>query len=327
MKALLCEAYGPPESLKLTELATPEPGPGEVLIKVNAAALNFPDLLFVSGQYQVNIPPPFIPGLEAAGTVEAVGAGVCAVATGQRVMVTATHGMFAEYIVVKEREVAPTPDQLSDAEAASFLITYSTACHGLYDLAELKEGQLVLVLGAAGGVGSAAIELAKARGAQVIAAASSADKLTFAERCGADETIDYSQVSLREELKVLTAGRGVDVVFDPVGGDLALPSLKALAWQGTYLVVGFASGEIPQFPANLTLLKEGSITGVWWGTWASRQPQEQIRNLQLMAGMVAEGKLKPRISASYPLTDYAAAFADISGRRALGKVVFDLTDS
>lgn len=325
MRALLCDAYGPPDSLKLVQRDSPSPGPGQVQVRVTAAALNFPDLLIIAGQYQVKVPPPFVPGLEAAGVVSAVGENVQNVGLGDRVMVSQNHGAFAEYLVADARTVVPVPKSLTDLQAASFLITYSTACHGLYDLASLAEGEIVLVLGAAGGVGSAAIELAKARGAQVIAAASSSTKLNFAQQCGADETINYAQVSLKDELKVLTAGRGVDVVFDPVGGEMAQQALRGTAWHGRYLVVGFASGDIPSFPANLALLKEASITGVWWGTWASRHPEQQIANIKLMTELVADGAINPRIAGSYPLENYVEAFAQLSGRKAEGKVVFDLT--
>ncbi|MEM9531734.1 MAG: NADPH:quinone oxidoreductase family protein [Pseudomonadota bacterium] len=324
MKALVCSEFGPPSGLSVVEQPTPEPGPEEVRIKVLAAGLNFPDLLLIMGQYQVKPPLPFIPGLEAAGVVDAVGAAVQGWQVGDRVMTTVMAGAFAEYLVVPARALAPTPEKLDDAEAAAFLVTYSTAYHALHHHGQIKENDLVLVLGAAGGVGSAAIELARAAGAQVIAAASSGDKLVFAESLGAAELINYASANLKEEVKTVTAGQGADIVFDPVGGDLAQQAMRSLAWHGRYLVIGFASGDIPAFPANLALLKEAAIVGVWWGTWASRDPAGQARNLKALGALVESGAIRPRVADRFPLEEYEAAFACLSGRSVKGKVVFEL---
>jgi len=321
MKALVCKQYGPPETLVIESLPDPVPGDGEVLVNVRAAGINFPDVLLIAGTYQVKLPPPFIPGNEAAGVVESVGAGVAGCKPGDRVIITPTGGGFAEKCVVPGKLCLPLPGELSFAQGAGFSITYATSYHAFRQCANLRPGETVLVLGAAGGVGSTAVELGKVLGARVIAAASSDDKLRFARDAGADETINYAQVSLRDAVKELTAGKGVDVVYDPVGGELAQMALRSLAWQGRYLVIGFASGEIPDFPANIALLKEASITGVWWGTWASRNPDQSAQNMMDLAAMVKEGKLAPRVTETYPLEHYAEAFAAITQRRARGKVV------
>jgi NADPH2:quinone reductase len=321
MKALVCKQYGPPETLVIEDLPDPVPGDGEVLVKVRAAGINFPDVLLIAGTYQVKLPPPFIPGNEAAGVVEAVGAGVARCKAGDRVIITPPAGGFAEKCVVPEKLCLPLPDELNFAQGAGFTITYATSYHAFRQCTELRKGETLLVLGAAGGVGITAVELGKALGARVIAAASSEDKLQFAREAGADETINYAQVSLREAVRELTAGNGVDVVYDPVGGELAQLALRSLAWQGRYLVIGFASGEIPAFPVNIALLKEASITGVWWGTWAGRNPDEALKNMVELAAMVRQGKLAPRVTERYPLEQYAGAFAAITQRRAKGKVV------
>ena len=321
MKALVCKQYGPPETLVIESLPDPVPGAGEVLVKVRAAGINFPDVLLIAGTYQVKLPPPFIPGNEAAGIIESVGAGVTRCKPGDRVIITPTGGGFAEKCIAPEKLCLPLPGELSFAQGAGFSITYATSYHAFRQCADLQPGETLLVLGAAGGVGITAVELGKVLGARVIAAASSEDKLQFARDAGADETINYSQVSLRDAVKELTAGKGVDVVYDPVGGELAQMALRSLAWQGRYLVIGFASGEIPDFPANIALLKEASITGVWWGTWASRNPDQSQQNMRDLAAMVKQGKLVPRVTERYPLEHYAEAFAAITQRRARGKVV------
>lgn len=279
MRALVCNEYGPPEKLVIEERPDPVPGAGEVLVGIKAAGINFPDVLTIAGTYQVKIPPPFVPGSEAAGIVEAVGEGVARVKPGDRVIVTPHGGGFAEKCVVAEKLCLPLPNALDFEQGAGFTVTYATSYHAFRQCTELKPGESVLVLGAAGGVGITAVEIAKALGAKVIAAASSEDKLQFARDAGADETINYSQVSLRDAVKELTGGKGVDVVYDPVGGELGQMALRSLAWHGRYLVIGFACGEIPNFPANIALLKEASIIGVWWGTWASRNPQESLQNM------------------------------------------------
>ena len=324
MRALLCKQYGPPESLELVTLDDPEPGPGELLIDVHAAGLNFPDVLVIAGQYQVKTEPPFIPGNEAAGVVAAVGDGVGRFKVGDSVIAMPRGGTFAEKCVVSEALAMPLLPGLDFAQGAGFAVTYGTSYHALRQSAGLKAGERVLVLGAAGGVGITAVEIAKAMGAEVIAAASNDDKLEFARTAGADHLINYSEGSLRDQVKALTDGEGVDVVYDPVGGELALQALRSLAWHGRYLVIGFASGDIPELPANIALLKEASIIGVWWGTWVAKNPSGHIQNIKELAALIGEGKLVPRISEKYPLEDYVDAFGAITGRRALGKVVLTM---
>jgi NADPH2:quinone reductase len=321
MRALVCKAYGPPESLVIEQRPDPVPGPGEVLVDIKAAGINFPDILLIAGTYQVKIPPPFIPGNEAAGFVEAVGEGVSRIRPGDRVIATPTGGAFADKCLVPEKLCLPLPDALSFEQGAGFTVTYATTYHAFRQSTELRAGETVLVLGAAGGVGSSAVEIAKSLGARVIAAASSEEKLQFARDAGADETINYAEVSLREAVKDLTGGNGVDVVYDPVGGELAQMALRSLAWHGRYLVIGFAGGQIPEFPANIALLKEASIIGVWWGTWAARNPKESLQNMAELAAMVDERRLVPRVTERYDLERFADAFAAITSRRARGKVV------
>ena len=325
MRALVCNAYGPPESLRIEEWAVPVPGAGQIAVAVAAAGINFPDVLAIAGTYQVRTPPPFVPGNEAAGTVTAIGAGVRRFAVGDRVVVATRGGAFAEHCVAPEAMSSPLPAELDFAQGAGFAVTYGTSYHALQQCAQLSPGETLLVLGAAGGVGIAAVEIGKALGARVIAAASSTVKLEFASAAGADELIDYSSSSLKDAVRELTAGAGVDVVCDPVGGEQAEQAYRALAWHGRYLVIGFASGTIPAFAANIALLKEASIIGVWWGTWCEKEPASQARNMQELATLISAGKLRPRSSAAYPLDDYAAAFAAITGRRALGKVILQMT--
>ena len=324
MKALVCETYGPPESLILKDVADPEPGPGEVRVSIRAAGINFPDVLSIAGTYQVKTPLPFIPGNEVSGVVESTGDGVTHLKTGDRVIGTPMGGAFAEQCVVPAKLCMPLPDQMTFEQGAGFTITYATSYHAFKQSTTLSPGETVLVLGAAGGVGITAVEIAKSMGAKVIAAASSPEKLEFARQAGADELIDYSATSLRDAVKEVTGGKGVDVVYDPVGGELAQMALRSLAWHGRYLVIGFAGGDIPNFPANIALLKEASIIGVWWGTWASRNPGDAMKNMSELASMVANGTLKPRVTETYPLERYADAFAAITARRAKGKVVLTL---
>ena len=325
MKALVCNEYGPPEKLLIEEQDDPTPGDGQVLVAIKAAGINFPDVLMIGGTYQVKIPPPFVPGGETAGIVEAVGNGVTRYKPGDRVIAIPTGGGFAEKCVLSEKLCFPLPDNLSFEQGAGFTITYATSYHAFRQCTELKAGETVLVLGAAGGVGITAVEIARALGARVIAAASSEDKLQFAREGGADETINYSDTPLKERVKELTGGKGVDVVYDPVGGELAEQAYRALAWHGRYLVIGFASGDIPKFPINIALLKEASIIGVWWGTWASHNPGDSLQNMAELAAMVDEGKLNPRVTESYAMARYTDAFAAITERRAKGKVVLTMT--
>jgi NADPH2:quinone reductase len=321
MRALVCKDYGPPESLVIEERPDPKPTDHEVVVDIAAAGINFPDVLAIAGQYQVKTDPPFIPGNEAAGVVSALGKKVRRVKIGDKVIATPKGGAFAEKCAVNESLITPLPPGLSLEQGAGFTVTYGTSYHALTQSAQLQAGETVLVLGAAGGVGITAVEIGKAMGARVIAAASSERKLAFAKEAGADETINYSVTSLRDALKQLTDSRGVDVVYDPVGGELAQAALRGLAWHGRYLVIGFACGDIPNFPANIALLKEASIIGVWWGTWAAKNPDAQTRNVEDMAKLMAAGKLKPRVTETYLLDDFRDAFAAITERRALGKVV------
>jgi len=325
MRALVCKEYGPPESLVIEEHDDPVPGEGQILVDVAAAGINFPDVLSIAGKYQVKTPTPFVPGNEAAGVVSAVGPGVTQFAVGDKAIINTLGGAFAEKCVADVHACAALPDDLSFEQGAGFTVTYGTSYHALIQSANLQPGETVLVLGAAGGVGITAVEIAKAMGARVIAAASSAEKLEFAVSAGADETINYSEVPLKETVKELTGGKGADVVYDPVGGELADQAFRATAWHGRYLVIGFASGDIPKFPANIALLKEASIIGVWWGTWASKNPKLQIQNMIELAKLVAEGVVTPRVTESYALDDYVDAFKAITERRARGKVTLRMS--
>lgn len=322
MRALVCKAYGPPESLVLEDVADPVAGAGELLVDIHAAGINFPDILVFAGKYQVRTEPPFIPGYEACGVVTAIGEGVSRFRPGDKVVFSPMGGAFAEKIAVSEAHAFPLPDMLDAEQGAGFPITYCTSYHALKDCAVLQPGETVLVLGAAGGVGTTAIEIAKAMGARVIAAASTDEKLAFCKEVGADDVINYSDQPLKETVRKLTDGQGVDVVYDPVGGDLAEQALRSAGWQGRHLVIGFASGEIPKFPANLTLLKEASIKGVFWGQWAALNPALHAKNIGEMVGLLAEGKLKPRITHAYRLEDYVQAYDDVANRRITGKTVF-----
>jgi len=325
MKALVCKELGSTDNLVIEEQADPVAGPGQVLVQIHAAGINFPDILVIKGLYQVKVEPPFIPGNEAAGIVTAVGDGVKHYKPGDRVMIMPEQSAFAELCTVPVERVIPMPESLSFEQAAGFTVTYATSYHALKQSANIQPGDTVLVLGAAGGVGITAVEIAKAMGARVIAAASSDEKLEFARSAGADETINYSNESLKDQCKALTGGKGVDVVYDPVGGELAQQALRAMAWHGRYLVIGFACGDIPKFPANIALLKEASIIGVWWGTWAARHPADSMQNMQELAVMLAKGELTPRVTEIYPLEQFATAFASLSNRKAQGKVILTLT--
>ena len=270
MRALICKKYGPPNDLCLELMDDPVPKKGQLLVNVKAAGINFPDVLAIEGKYQVKTEPPFVPGNEAAGIVEAIGDDVTRFKPGDHVIVTSNGGAFAEKCVVDENKSINLIPELNFSQGAGFMVTYGTSYHALHQSANIQKDETLLVLGAAGGVGITAVEIAKAKGARVIAAASSDDKLAFAREAGADELINYSEMPLKETVKELTQGKGVDVVYDPVGGKLADEALRATAWHGRYLVIGFACGDIPKFPANILLLKEASIIGVWWGTWAAK---------------------------------------------------------
>ena len=321
MKALICREYGPPENLTVQDMPDLEPGPGEVVVRVRAAGVNFPDALIVQNLYQFKPTPPFSPGGETAGEVLAVGEGVKRVKVGDRVIALTIWGGFAEQVLAKQEQVMPMPEGLSFEVAGSLLLTYGTCLHALRDRAQLQPGQTVLVLGAAGGIGIATIELAKAMGARVIAAASTAEKLATCRAQGADEVINYREQNLRDEVKRLTGGRGVDVVMDPVGGDYAEPALRSMAWRGRYLVVGFTDGQIPRLPLNLVLLKGCAIVGVFWGDFIQREPQAAQVDLRDLIEMLAKGQIKPLISGRYSLQEAPQAILELSQRRAQGKLI------
>jgi len=274
MKAVLCKQYGPPDTLTFEELPSPRAGAGEVVVAVKAASVNFPDVLIIQNKYQFKPPLPFSPGSELAGVVKEVGAGVTNVKAGDKVIAFTTYGAFAEEVKTEAGRPLPLPEGMDFASGAAFLLTYGTSDHALRDRGALKAGETLLVLGAAGGVGLAAIEIGKALGARVIACASSEEKLAVCRSHGADAGIDYANEDLRERIKALTDGRGVDVVYDPVGGPYTEPAFRSLAWRGRLLVVGFAAGEIPKLPLNLALLKGASVVGVFWGDFARREPRE-----------------------------------------------------
>jgi NADPH2:quinone reductase len=321
MRAVRIHELTGPASLRVDEVPEPQVGTGQVLIAAQACGVNFPDVLLSRGLYQFKPAPPFVPGGEAAGTVVAVGAGVTSVAPGDRVAATMIHGAFAERICAPELSVVKLPDAVSFEAGAATLLTYATTYHALVDRAKIAAGETLFVLGAAGGVGIAAVELGALLGAKVIAGASSAEKLAFCREHGAEHGIDYRTEDLKERLKELTAGKGVDVVYDPVGGSLAEPALRATAWQGRYLVIGFASGEIPKFPLNLVLLKGCQIVGVFWGSFAMREPARNRRHAEQIFAWVAEGKLRPAIDAVLPFTEAAAALGRLEQRQVKGKLV------
>lgn len=325
MRALVCNAYGSTDDLRIEDSDDPVAGDGQVIVDIRAAGINFPDILGVAGQYQDKTPLPFIPGNEAAGIISAVGENVSAYAVGDKVIAAVRGGAFAEKCVADTSVVMPLPAELDFEQGAGYAVTYGTSYHALRQCTELKAGETLLVLGAAGGVGSAAVEIGKAMGAHVIAAASSDKKLAFAKELGADELINYSKHSLRDAVKALGDGAGVDVVYDPVGGEIAQQALRCLAWHGRYLVVGFAAGDIPQFPANIALLKEASIIGVWWGTWLAKTPQGQLQNMRELGELLRSGSLRPRVTETYNFDDFKQAFRALSERRAVGKVILRMS--
>ncbi|MCE1002288.1 NADPH:quinone oxidoreductase family protein [Pseudomonas sp. NMI1173_11] len=321
MKAVLCKTLGPARDLVLEDVASPQPKKNEILLDVQAAGVNFPDTLIIEGKYQFQPPLPFSSGGEAAGVVAAVGEKAGTFKVGDRVMALTGWGAFAEQVAVPFYNVLPIPASMDFTTAAAFGMTYGTSMHALRQRGQLQAGETLLVLGASGGVGLAAVEIGKAMGARVIAAASSAEKLAVAKAAGADELIDYSQASLREEIKRLTGGQGVDVIYDPVGGELFEQAVRGLAWNGRLLVVGFASGSIPQLAANLVLLKGAAVLGVFWGAFAQRQPQDNAANFKQLFAWHAEGKLKPLVSQTYPLAEAGAAIEKLGQRQAVGKLV------
>ena len=321
MQAWLCESLDGVDALKWKELPTPEPRAGEVRVAIRAASLNFPDLLVVQGKYQIKPPLPFVPGAEFAGVVEAVGDGVTTPKPGDPVAVIGATGGFATHACVPAAQVIPLPPGFDLEDAAAFAFTYGTSHHALVDRAALQPGETVLVLGAAGGVGTSAVQIAKAAGARVIAAASSDEKCALCREIGADETLNYATENLRERLRELTAGRGPDVIYDPVGGDLAEPAFRSIGWRGRYLVIGFAGGAIPALPWNLMLLKGASVVGVFWGDFVRREPMAFAKALRELAQWYAEGKIKPVIDARLPMQALPEAYARMGTRRVRGKLL------
>ena len=321
MKACLCKELGPPSGLVVEDVPDPVAGPGDIIVRVKACALNFFDTLIIRGKYQHKPEPPFSPGAEFAGLVDAVGEGVSEFAVGDRVMGHLTYGAARELVVAYEDNLVKLPDSVSFEVAAGLTVTYGTTLHAFRDRADLKSGETVAVLGASGGVGQAAVEIALAMGADVIACASSEEKLAFARELGAQRTIDYSVEPLKETLKSMTNGEGVNVVYDPVGGELAEQALRATAWEGRFLVIGFAAGEIPKIPLNLLLLKGCDMRGVFWGEAAIRDPEGHKANMAQILAWVSEGKLKPHIHGVYPLEDIAKPLEDLAARKVKGKAI------
>ena len=324
MKAIICEAWGPPSSLQLRDMPSPVPGSKQVLVRTRVAAVNFPDALIVAGKYQAKPPFPFSPGGELSGEIIAIGEEVKRLAVGDKVVGVTAYGAYAQEVLVDATNVIPLPRSISDEDlelAGSFVLTYGTSLHALKDRAQVQTGETLLVLGAGGGVGLAAVEIGKLLGMRVIAAASSTEKLAAARERGADETIDYTSEDLRERIKALTEGRGVDVVYDPVGGDFAEPALRSVAWRGRYLVVGFAAGDIPKIPVNLLLLKGSSLVGVFWGDFVRREPALNVENMTLLFTWLHERKIHPLISKHYPLSQASHALDALLGRQAIGKLV------
>ncbi len=321
MKAIVCKAWGLPDTLVVDDLPDISPGPGQITIDIQAAGVNFPDVLIIQNKYQFKPELPFTPGSELAGIVRAVGDGVSHLKAGDKVIAFAGQGAFAQQIAVPAAAAMPMPPGMDFDTAAAITLTYGTSHHAIVDRAQLKAGETMLVLGAAGGVGLAAIEIGKALGARVIAAASSDEKLEICTLHGADATINYTTQDLREAIKAATDGKGPDVIYDPVGGMYAEPAFRSIAWRGRYLVVGFANGEIPKLPLNLTLLKGASLVGVFWGEFARREPKANLAAMRELMGWLAEGKIKPRISGRYKLADTAQALKDMAARKVTGKVV------
>ena len=321
MKALLCSEYGPPDKLAVHDIPSPQAGPGQVVVDVKAAALNFPDALMVQGLYQVKPPLPFSPGAEVAGLVREVGEGVQGLKAGDRVIGFPGTGGFAEECTVAAEKIMPLPENMDFASGAALVLTFGTSLHALQDCGRLQAGETLLVLGAAGGVGAAAVEIGKAMGARVIAAASSEDKLALCRQLGADETINDTTEDLRKRTLALTGEKGVDVVYDPVGGSYTESALRALAWHGRLLIVGFAAGEIPKIPLNLALLKERALVGVYWGDSVRHDPRGHVRNMKQLMAWFAERKISPAISEQLPLARAPEAIRRLLDRQVKGKVV------
>lgn len=323
MRVVVCKALGGPGGLVVEEVPDPTPQRGEVLVQVQSAGVNFPDVLMVAGAYQVQVPPPFVPGHELAGTVLALGEGVTGFEVGQRVAGNVSWGAFAEKIAVPAEVLVPVPDNVDAREAAAMLLAYCTSQYALKDRAQLARHETVVVLGAAGGVGTAAVQIAKAMGARVIAAASSADKLAFARENGADEVINYATEDLKTRIRELTDGQGADVVYDPVGGDFTEQALRATAWDGRLLVVGFAAGQIPRIPLNLPLLKGCQIVGVFWGSFVARRPEKHRENVRELFEWLQQDRLRVHVDGVYRFEAAAEALACLANRSVRGKVVLE----
>lgn len=321
MRAILCKEYGPANTLVIEDIPSPEVSGRGVKVRVRAAGLNFPDTLIIEGKYQIKPTMPFSPGGEMSGEVIAVGDKVRNFKPGDRVAGLTGYGAFAEEVIVPEHNILPIPESMSDEKAAAFLMVYGTSYYALKQRANIQPGETLLVLGASGGVGLATIELGKAMGAKVIAAASTAEKLAVAKAAGADELINYSEEPLKEAVKKLTDSKGVDVIYDPVGGEFTEQALRAMAWNGRHLIIGFAAGDIPRIPANLMLLKSCSVVGVFWGSFTQREPETSAKNVMELLQMFAEGKIDPKISQVFEFEDYEKAFGALTGRTATGKIV------
>jgi NADPH2:quinone reductase len=321
MKAWLCENPVGVQALKWTELPTPTPGADEVLIRIQAASLNFPDLLIVQNKYQMKPPLPFVPGSEYAGVIEAIGSDVKHLKVGQSVACLSGTGGFATHTLAPAKLCLPLTPSFNAVDAAAFIMIYATSYHALVDRAQLKDGETVLILGAAGGVGSSAIQIAKAVGAKVIAAASTEDKCALCRQLGADEVINYSNADFREQIKALTQGKGPDVIYDPVGGDFSEPAFRSIAWRGRYLVVGFAAGPIPALPWNLALLKGASIVGVFWGDFAKREPLKNAEMMVTLTDWYEHKKIKPFIDSTMPMDQLMQAYERMNSRAVQGKLV------
>jgi NADPH2:quinone reductase len=323
MRAIVCKTWGGPETLALEDLPSPRAGPGEVVIDVKAAGVNFPDVLIIQNKYQIKPSLPFTPGAELAGKVKEVGAGVERFKPGDAVAAYVTTGAFAEECVVPASKVMPVPDGVEFASAAAFSLTYGTVWHALKDRGSLKPKETLLVLGAGGGVGIAAVDIGAALGARVIAAASSDEKLAICRARGAEETINYAREDLRARLREIVGERGVDVVFDPVGGKYSEPALRGIAWRGRFLVIGFANGEIPKIPLNLVLLKGAAIVGVYWGGWVEREQEASQRETQVLFDWLKDGRLKPLVSARFSLAQTADALRAMEARKVTGKAIIE----
>lgn len=324
MQAIICDNWGAPSSLQLRDMPSPQPGSRQVLVRVHVAAVNFPDALIVAGKYQLRPEFPFSPGSEMSGEIIAIGSEVKQLAVGDKVVGLSSYGAYAQEAVVDASHIIALPADISDAAlelAGSFVLTYGTSYHALKDRAQAKAGETLLVLGAGGGVGLAAVEIGTLLGLRVIAAASSQQKRDAALACGAAEVIDYTKENLRERIKALTEGKGVDIVYDPVGGDFAEPALRSVGWRGRYLVVGFAAGDIPKIPINLLLLKGSSLVGVFWGEFVRREPKLNADNMAQLLAWLSEGKIHPLISKRYPLAQAPAALDALLAREAIGKLV------